>query len=899
MSIIPLTGSPTSSIFQVIRYLLIRLVVILLTLIVGVYFAIIVANLGGYIDEIIKDRINDSILASLRGGWLKEVQDIDLRNQIIEDRFLEMERAAGIYDPFLLRCLRWEYEYITFQWHDTRINKALPNTIFLFGTASLLLFFASMFLSLFLARNYGSWLDRLVVALSPISSIPSWAIGLLLVMVFAIQFHLLPPATTITSFTRMIADLGNEISFHRILEMLKQMILPVSAIFLSVFFQLTYSWRTFFLIYAGEDYVDVAKAKGLPTQRIEQQYILRPSLPYVITYFTFVLISYWQTSMVLESFFKWPGIGTLYVKSVGLSSLQPAIVMNIVTIFAFLLAVSVFILDIVYAIVDPRLRLARQDLSLGRQPRRERWKGFVRWLKMFRQSAETQHSFGKIASGKIASGKIAEGNFAADSSQDKSESLLMTTRLVGISHTVESSQRIGKLPRSSTLRRFKLAAREVLRSAILPHPSALIGLTIIFILLVVSITTLIVMPYQDVVRQWSSNTWSRNPAYAMPVWVNYFRAEKLPESINLDSRQGAGTKTVTPINDEMTSVLLTLTFDYAYDTYPSDVAFFFYSTYEQKRPFIALTWVTPDGREIDLGTVTTTSETRVYASQEARYQRKLGSDLVHRALFADPKVEEYAILKGTYQLVVNGVTFEDQADIDAEILIFGRVHGLAGTDHLRRDLSLALLWGAPVALGLGLFGAVLTSLTSVFFAAVGVWFGGWVDTLIQSITEVNIMLPVLPIGVMAFFLYRKDVWFIIGAIILFSVFSTSTKNYRAAFLQVKELPYLEAARAYGAGNWRVIFRYLIPRILPVMVPQLVATVPGFIFLEATLAILRVGDPRIPTWGAVVYEALVNGTFSLHYYWVLEPIVLLVITGLAFVLVGYALDRVFNPRLRSL
>lgn len=249
-------------------------------------------------------------------------------------------------------------------------------------------------------------------------------------------------------------------------------------------------------------------------------------------------------------------------------------------------------------------------------------------------------------------------------------------------------------------------------------------------------------------------------------------------------------------------------------------------------------------------------------------------------------------------MVINGMTFEDQADIDAEILIYGKVHGIAGTDHMRRDLALALLWGAPVALGLGLFGAVLTSVASMFFAAVGVWFGGWVDALIQGITEINIMLPILPIGVMAFFLYRKDVWIIIGTIILFSIFSTSTKNYRAAFLQVKELPYIEAARAYGASNWRLVFRYLIPRILPAMVPQLVATVPGFIFLEATLAILRVGDPNIPTWGSVIYEALVNGTYTKHYYWVLEPISLLVFTGLAFVLLGYALDQVFNPRLRK-
>jgi peptide/nickel transport system permease protein len=188
---------------------------------------------------------------------------------------------------------------------------------------------------------------------------------------------------------------------------------------------------------------------------------------------------------------------------------------------------------------------------------------------------------------------------------------------------------------------------------------------------------------------------------------------------------------------------------------------------------------------------------------------------------------------------------------------------------------------------------------SIFAAALGAWFGGWVDGLVQGITEVNIMLPIFPVSVMAYYMYGKNVWIAIGAIILVSILGNSTKNYRAAFLQIKDAPYIESASAYGASSWRIITRYLAPRIVPVMVPQLVAMVPGYVFLEATLSIMGVTDPYIPTWGNVIYDALANGAFSGYYYWIIEPIGLLLVTGLVFALVGFALDRVFNPRLRSL
>ena len=79
------------------------------------------------------------------------------------------------------------------------------------------------------------------------------------------------------------------------------------------FFLSIYNWRTFFLIYSSEDYVEMAKAKGLPARDIERRYILRPTLPTIITKFALLLISVWQGAIITETVFLWPGLGrTLY-----------------------------------------------------------------------------------------------------------------------------------------------------------------------------------------------------------------------------------------------------------------------------------------------------------------------------------------------------------------------------------------------------------------------------------------------------------------------------------------------------------------------------------------------------------------------------------------------------------
>jgi len=87
--------------------------------------------------------------------------------------------------------------------------------------------------------------------------------------------------------------------------------------------------------------------------------------------------------------------------------------------------------------------------------------------------------------------------------------------------------------------------------------------------------------------------------------------------------------------------------------------------------------------------------------------------------------------------------------------------------------------------------------------------------------------------------------------------------------------------------------------LPTIIPSLVLSVPDFVFLEAALAILGLGDPVAPTWGKIIDDAFSAGAlYKGYFYWVLEPSFLLILTALGFALLGLSLDKIFNPRLKE-
>ena len=340
-------------------FVLRRVFALMVTVLIGVYLTIVVANMGGQVDELREIQIRSDVSEAVRAD--PEIP-ADERGEMVERR-VQMERERlNLDQPFILRSVDYLRRAMLLdlgraeQMHSDLgsrqvyaiITERLPATILLFGTANMLVFFASIFAALGLSRRYGSLTDRTVIGLAPTSAAPGWFYGIFLILVFAFIVPVLPSGG-------MVAVPPPESPWAYALSVMRHMVLPVTAMFISSIFISIYSWRTFFLIHSSEDYVEMARAKGLPSGMIERRYILRPTLPPIITSFLLMLIGLWSGAIILEQVFNWPGLGTLLFQAIGHRD-TPVIIGGVV-IFAYLLALTVFLLDFLYAILDPRVRV--------------------------------------------------------------------------------------------------------------------------------------------------------------------------------------------------------------------------------------------------------------------------------------------------------------------------------------------------------------------------------------------------------------------------------------------------------------------------------------------------------------------------------------------------------------
>jgi peptide/nickel transport system permease protein len=322
-----------------------------------------IANMGGALDKMRIAQIEEEIAVSVGLNPANKHMPPDQLKALVDAMVQNQIHVLGLDQPFFpKRSFQYLSNAMTLQlgWAEHMVSDAgsrtvrlillerLPYTLVLFGTANLLLFFLTLFIALFLSRRYGSFLDKATIALAPSSSAPGWFYGLFLILIFAAVLKLLPwgglvdapvPATT----------MGYGLSVA------KHMLLPVIAVVTSTFFANIYAWRTFFLIYSREDYVELAKAKGLSSQEVDMRYVLRPTLPPIITNFLLVLITMWMGQIVLETVFQWPGVGRVFYQAIQFN--DTPVLIGVIVIFGYLLAVTVFALDFVYAVADPRVRI--------------------------------------------------------------------------------------------------------------------------------------------------------------------------------------------------------------------------------------------------------------------------------------------------------------------------------------------------------------------------------------------------------------------------------------------------------------------------------------------------------------------------------------------------------------
>jgi ABC-type dipeptide/oligopeptide/nickel transport system permease subunit len=257
------------------------------------------------------------------------------------------------------------------------------------------------------------------------------------------------------------------------------------------------------------------------------------------------------------------------------------------------------------------------------------------------------------------------------------------------------------------------------------------------------------------------------------------------------------------------------------------------------------------------------------------------------------------VLKGQYTMYVELSTQGVELGLDAKVVVFGTVHGIAGTDSSRRDLLVGLLWGAPVALAFGSVAAVVVVVLQTVLGALGAWYGGWWDEIVQRSADILLILPLLPILLLIATLYDPSIWSLLLVVIGLGFVGSTSKVARSIVLQVKEEAYVEAAVSYGASRARILFKHILPRMLPYTFALIALAVPAFIFLEASISFLGFGDPNIPSWGSVLGEAYRgNATFNGFWWWIAFPAIGIVFTTVAFALLGYSFDKVLNPRLRE-
>ena len=218
-----------------------------------------------------------------------------------------------------------------------------------------------------------------------------------------------------------------------------------------------------------------------------------------------------------------------------------------------------------------------------------------------------------------------------------------------------------------------------------------------------------------------------------------------------------------------------------------------------------------------------------------------------------------------------------------------------GTDTIGRDVFSRVVFGSRVSLKIGIAATSIALVIGLFLGAIAGFFGGLVDTLIMRITDIFLAIPYIVLAVaIASLLGRSEntVILVLGLTGWLGI----CRIVRSSFLSLKQLEYVEAARALGYSKWRIMFRHILPNALQPIIVYGTIAVGSVILSEAALSFLGVGptDPT-PAWGLMVSDA--KGVMAVAPHMLFFPGMAIFITVLAFVFIGDGLRDALDPKLK--
>jgi peptide/nickel transport system permease protein len=220
-----------------------------------------------------------------------------------------------------------------------------------------------------------------------------------------------------------------------------------------------------------------------------------------------------------------------------------------------------------------------------------------------------------------------------------------------------------------------------------------------------------------------------------------------------------------------------------------------------------------------------------------------------------------------------------------------------GLDDGGVDMVTLILWGARVSLVVGFAASLIAMVIGGTIGILSGYIGGRTDMTLMRITDYFLVIPDVPLMIVAAAIWGQSLLNII--IIIAVIYWTATARLiRAQVKSVREQVYVKRARALGAGNGRLILKHVLPQVTPLLVANTVLTIATAIFAETYIAFLGLGDPSATSWGKLIQNSLAGGAVFHDAWWAIVPPGLCVtLVILACTMVGQSMEDALNPRLR--
>ncbi|MEW5826887.1 MAG: ABC transporter permease [Candidatus Bipolaricaulota bacterium] len=442
----------------------------------------------------------------------------------------------------------------------------------------------------------------------------------------------------------------------------------------------------------------------------------------------------------------------------------------------------------------------------------------------------------------------------------------------------------------------------------------MVGAALFVVFLLIVACEPFLLSYGEVNSRWRDMLyWADGPRYALPVWVNWFTGKDYAVSQVLEP-EGLSESQVGTMR------IVSMDFPYAFQAGrpPKDLVLKMTIT---GRVTYSLLVERPDGRSMTYQKSTTSTgaqELRISIDQNLRervFQMMASADDPAVAATKNPKqidavpilfgeakpgvLTNPEVVQGTYHLRLQVALASDEARVDkAELIVAGGVSGLLGTDGQKRDLWSGLIAGTKWALIIGLLTSLISVIVGVIYGVTSGYFGGWVDALMNRVFEVAVNIPLLPILIVLSAVFKPSIWLMIALMCLF-FWTGPVKTVRSIALQIKENTYIEAAHGLGASHRRILFRHMLPQLVPYAFASMALAVPGAITYEASVSLIGLGDATVVTWGQILFDAFSSGAVLQGiWWWIVPPGLAIAFMGMTFAFMGFAMDTILNPRLKT-